>query len=385
MKKSLIFLLLTIGLLSGAAYLMHIGILPSPSGDFPADSIRSSIRSVTGHEESTPLEVSEADLDTDSANVCRYYYDTLSDEEKQLYIQLYVSVRDRLDSAPVSANDTDNISHVMEFMLLDNPQLYYVDNWSIETQTSYHSTQTLIHPSFNMNTSERKKAESVITSFTRTCLAGIRSDMTDYEKAVYLFQYVVEHTDYELDAPYNQNIYSVALGKSVCKGYTCAYKYLCDQVGIPCISISGTMEQSHAWNLVQIDGEWCHVDCTAGDDITTPAAMTDFSWFGLDDETIMKTHTIDNADLFPACTTTANSYYVRNHLYFETFELDVLKTQFAGGRNFSFQCASTETYNQACTVLTNSSDLSRYLSSLGLTRISYIPNSSTNTLFILLE
>lgn len=385
MKKLLLYTIILLCIITGCAYLMCTGMIPSPPGSFSFSSLFSTIAQISNPSGYIPLEVSENDLDSDGSNVFRYYYEQLSEEEKQLYIQLYVIARDQLTNRQINTTDSDTATRVMEYVLLDNPQIFYVDNWNIETKTSTAGTYMSLRTFTDMSKSDQRLASSAINGYLNTFMVNIRSDMTDYEKAVCLFQYLVEHTEYDKNAPYNQNLYSVALGSSVCKGYTCAYKYLCDQMGIPCISLTGTMEEPHAWNMVQLDGEWCHVDCTSGDDIHDPVSMTDYSWFGLNDETILKTHTIDDAGLLPACTTVANSYYLHNNLYFETFELDVLKTQFAGGHNFSFQCASTETFNQACKVLKNSADLGNYLYSIGMTKISYIPNESTNTLFVLLE
>lgn len=56
----------------------------------------------------------------------------------------------------------------------------------------------------------------------------------------------------------------------VCEGYARAYKVLCDQFGIPCVLIRGTVLQGetrigHMWNGVQIDGKWYLTDVTWDD------------------------------------------------------------------------------------------------------------------------
>lgn len=56
----------------------------------------------------------------------------------------------------------------------------------------------------------------------------------------------------------------------VCEGYSKAFKYLCDQVGISCLLVTGMMDGGtgagpHMWNLVKLDGYTYLVDVTNSD------------------------------------------------------------------------------------------------------------------------
>lgn len=54
--------------------------------------------------------------------------------------------------------------------------------------------------------------------------------------------------------------------KTVCEGYSEAFKMLCDRAGIPCIVIVGDAGEPHAWNYVKMeDGNWYAVDVTWDD------------------------------------------------------------------------------------------------------------------------
>ena len=61
--------------------------------------------------------------------------------------------------------------------------------------------------------------------------------------------------------------------KAVCEGYAKSFKYLMDELGIPCIIVTGESKNSkgniekHAWNYVQIDQRWYAVDVTWDDPI----------------------------------------------------------------------------------------------------------------------
>ena len=58
----------------------------------------------------------------------------------------------------------------------------------------------------------------------------------------------------------------------VCEGYSKAFKYLCDQAGLECYTVTGTMTGgtggggAHMWNIVRVNGENLLVDVTNCDD-----------------------------------------------------------------------------------------------------------------------
>lgn len=62
----------------------------------------------------------------------------------------------------------------------------------------------------------------------------------------------------------NSNLYDslVSPRKVTCGGYTSAFSYLMNKLGIDCIAMSGAM---HIWNEVLVDGEWKIVDVTWND------------------------------------------------------------------------------------------------------------------------
>ncbi len=58
--------------------------------------------------------------------------------------------------------------------------------------------------------------------------------------------------------------------RPVCEGYARAFKLLCDELGIPCMlitgeGVSGDVTESHMWNYVKVDGAWYAVDVTWDD------------------------------------------------------------------------------------------------------------------------
>ncbi len=102
------------------------------------------------------------------------------------------------------------------------------------------------------------------------------------EQVRYVHDYITHHTSYRLEDacdPANigfiRNAYGPLLREEgVCEGYSRAFKAVLDELGIPCVLVSGVYNvtenqpELHMWTLVQINGGWYGVDPTMDDPIT---------------------------------------------------------------------------------------------------------------------
>ena len=97
-----------------------------------------------------------------------------------------------------------------------------------------------------------------------------------YEDVKMVHDYLVDTINYDSSLS-KQNIYNIygALvnRECVCEGYARAFKYLLDELDIPCVMVIGTGTNSqgetenHAWNYVQLSGNWYAVDTTWDDPV----------------------------------------------------------------------------------------------------------------------
>ncbi len=320
-------------------------------------------------------------LDGDLPTHLMYYYDTLSDEEKSLYKELYLIMVNHMDYTYVRTTDSKKVGRLMEYILLDNPELFYIDSLKTQTITIGSNASMAVMAEEIMSQNEQTTAKTNIENYRNVCVFALTEDMSDYEKALAIYEYVVTNLKYIEDAPYNQSLYSAVLGESVCRGYACAFKYLCDEAGIPCIMVTGTMQgENHAWNMVYLDGAWCQVDCTAGDDLEEAGYAVDYSWFGGTDSYMRMTHTVSEGVTLPAAESMANSYYVREGRYFDSYNLEKLSALLGEGNNFSFQCANQAVYEQYQYEMSNSQDVARAIEQ-GKS-VQFMGNESTYTIYV---
>jgi hypothetical protein len=102
-------------------------------------------------------------------------------------------------------------------------------------------------------------------------------------------------------------------GLAVGEGYALAYKRLCDAFDIPCevvVGIRGGAE--HAWNVVQLVGDWYHVDVAGNDQDGDPL---DYRWFLKTDVAMQEEYRYQSAQI-PACDSGGLTFEVVAERYF---------------------------------------------------------------------
>ena len=162
----------------------------------------------------------------------------------------------------------------------------------------------------------------------------IGEGMTDIEKLEAIYAYVMDQTEYDYQF-YNTRIptkldpggiYGVLVdGFAVCDGYAHAMKVLGRLAGIDILYIWGYCvgSDSHAWNMININNQYYHIDATwddGGQNITT-----DYRYFMISDNDIaLHGHRTWDADLFPSTIVYDESY--KNYCIDNNIPLDNYKT-----------------------------------------------------------
>lgn len=147
----------------------------------------------------------------------------------------------------------------------EHPELYFVNSeisWSQMGGVAVGFT-----PSY-----QEGYDDAAFARVAQEALSVVTEDMTDVQKAVALHDYLVVNCEYDYENYLNNTIPAesytaygaLVKGTAVCQGYALAYKYLLQEVGIPCYMVnSSTM--NHAWNMVELGGRRYQVDVTWDD------------------------------------------------------------------------------------------------------------------------
>lgn len=127
--------------------------------------------------------------------------------------------------------------------------------------------------------------------------------MNEFEKALYIHDYIVLNSEYDLellDYMEKNNFilpgelrsekyteYSILVnGTGVCGSYALAYRAVLNAAGMECLYLSSS-QMNHAWNLVKIDGKWYHVDCCWDDPTPDTYGRARRTYFLRTDDEIM--------------------------------------------------------------------------------------------------
>lgn len=297
----------------------------------------------------------------------KYYYSLIDDGEKECYKEITQGLKDEAKEIYVHCDDVNRANELFQYVLKDFPGFFWCEGGAESTgYTGGLGTgegYTVIRPVYTCTGDEKESRQAEIDKAVTKCLAGVPADAGDYEKILYVYEYIVNTVDYDLEAEDNQNIYSVFSNRrSVCAGYSKAAQYLLERLGVFCTYVTGTAanQEAHAWNLVMCDGEYYYVDTTWGDPVYQQAEGEEvqewqnisYDYMCCSDEELFKTHALNGDVPFPACVSMAANYYVRNGMYYENFDSqDVLKDMndvIASQSNPSvFKFASRDIYDEA--------------------------------------
>ena len=137
-------------------------------------------------------------------------------------------------------------------------------------------------------------------------------DMPDYRKELLIHDWLVNNSTYNIqnmDDPASHTAYGPLVeGKGVCQGYSEAMMMLARVAGIPCQYVvgdggnTGDME-SHAWNCIQIGGQWYMLDVTWDDPVTDGEELLLYDYFNITSGKMAEDHTWDYG-AHPECTAT---------------------------------------------------------------------------------
>lgn len=159
---------------------------------------------------------------------------------------------------------------------------------------------------------------------------NISSEMTDYEKELAIHDYLILNVSYdeqmlgvfETHEENAENPYGALYdGKAICSGYTTSFQMFMDMLEIPCRSMKAIDAdgEDHAWNMVQIDGEWYYVDVTWDDPVPDREGLVRNKYFNVTEEYMAFKHEWHTDDL-PEADSYENSYIAHNLYFIDDFE-----------------------------------------------------------------
>lgn len=287
-------------------------------------NVESIINLIENKQSTSVLKIDDSKYNADGG----FYYSSLNDEEKRIYDKIYARAKNQKTQIKIRSNiDEERILEIAMFVYNEHPELFWLNGeFSID-----NSGIVTLKSSYNSN--EIAKLSEQIKSKTDSIVQNLNSNMSDYEKSLYLYEYLITNTSYANEAidnldnmPWASSLVGVfTMGKCTCTGYAKAYQYLLQLSGINCAVVSGKAttpqgRRSHAWIIQECDGSYYYTDPTWGDCFDeNNKEYISHSYFCLSESEIEKTHTIDHKDILPKCTANKDNYFVKNNLLYSSY------------------------------------------------------------------
>lgn len=172
-------------------------------------------------------------------------------------------------SAEINLRDynipVSDLGYVYSSIVYNNPKMYFV---STGCRYSYNPSTNMVSSVlpqyFETDTEVIDQTMQSIDEATEEVMMYLDESMTDFEKIMAVHDYMVLHYDYDYTYS-NYDITIMTTKTGVCMSYALAFKHIMNELGIECLYVSSDEDMDHAWNLVNLDGEWYHIDLTWDD------------------------------------------------------------------------------------------------------------------------
>ena len=331
-----------------------------------------------------------------------YGYSTLTADEKKLYDDIVSGVEGlRYKICDEDAYTIEQWTKIYGMVYNQEPRLFYMDE-KVKVGKLFYTT----------------KSEEVINQMQKDIDATVNKLVSEaagksstFEKLKVFHDYLVLNSTFEFgdgNQSYNSSIYNAfgsgePQGNIQCNGYAKSMKYLCDQSGIVSMVVTGeSMEgASHAWNVVDVDGQWYNIDCTWDDPrMENPLyANIRYNYFLVPDKWIHNvTHTHINQHKLssgnyityftpPACTETSQNYFIKSGYVYNDFDsadaaikAEVKKAAENKSRSAHIMVGSKDLYDQ---IFAKSKEYQTY--ARGFSGVRGINNASCSETMLLIE
>ncbi len=155
--------------------------------------------------------------------------------------------------------------------VFDRPEMYalgssYKYYYRIDPDTNIKYVLS-IEFKYIMTLNEYLEAETIINKAKNLYLSGIKPEWNDLEKIVYTNNFLCQYCTYASNIiESSHTLYGALVDRlPVCDGYSKAFKFLTEAAGIKSIVVT-SFDMEHAWNMVEYNGDYYHLDVTWNDD-----------------------------------------------------------------------------------------------------------------------
>lgn len=375
----LILAIMALALLWRASYTILFPTKTAAPSEQPAASTASSSKSSSIHQDIVTAHFADTERTDIAENAVSYipqfsqrcYLSQLADDPEHASVlaaacRIYTSARDFSETCSfpygITAEDAFRALDLLEY---DCPELFQLDFF--HTDTYYSDPQTDYISSMVLSYQMTKDEYTLRLGDCINVIASVREladGLSDYEKELLVFDTLTSLCHYDDQPQFSATAYgALCEGRAKCDGIAYAATWLLRELGLSCMSVGAYAdreEYGHAWNLVEIDGNYYALDLTQ--DIPLPDSDEPIlhTGFNIPNRLVLhgggSNYVLDTSisDCFKLPTTDCidADYYVRNGLYvpagsdYAELFYHLMDEAAAEGGSFSVRFASEDEWVQ---------------------------------------
>lgn len=185
---------------------------------------------------------------------------------KQVYNAIYEAIdaqQSYLDVSQWKIKDYE-IMNIFTDVMYNSPEFFYADQ-KLVYRYNNKGYVTSLSFTYNMSYTKRTECQTFYEQEISYLVQEVEAyAMSDAEKALYVHDALISSYAYDTEETIFDAYNFLKERKGVCQAYALCYMAVMRELDIPCFMVI-SQEMNHSWNLVQIDGEWYHVDLVFDD------------------------------------------------------------------------------------------------------------------------
>lgn len=205
-----------------------------------------------------------ADAAEEYKTMLPYYYSQLEKSEKTVYLAMRKAILEQKSSVTVKSNvDDGTANYLTDIFYFEDPLTFNLESaeWDRsggKTTFNFEYTYTK-KTALSMKQKMASTAAKVVSNFT--------SKTTDYNKALYIHDYLTGKSVFVPGAKYASEAYGALIDKRADDlGYARAFSYLCTKAGVKNVTVYGKNGgYFYGWNRVYINKKWYDIDVGSDD------------------------------------------------------------------------------------------------------------------------
>lgn len=282
------------------------------------------------------------------------YRKQLSSSQAKIYDDLKVGITKHLKEINVSQCADETLKDIFEAVLMDNPEIFCTKGYRFIKKQD--SSQMTIMPVYTYSEKEtrdilgrcREEAERLIQE---------AYNMDERDKELFIHDLLLKVTYGDGHKPESHSIIGpLVKNVGVCEGISKTAKYLFDMLGMKSMVVygvaktpKGQKDEAHAWNCVNLSGDWYHLDITFDNSLSSRKVKR-YDYLNLSDYEINADHQASKR-FWAKCPVQQNNYYCRSGAAVETKQqlYDLIKNSRAENQQeiiVKFLYSKTETAYQ---------------------------------------